>query len=70
MGLEYSINSLAKTFFQMTSENFLWTSRTCSRYLRDPPNLALCVSKENRDRTTHQSYFMSGKVKKVEILKK
>ena len=53
----------------MHLENFLLTLRTCSRYLKGPPNLALCVSKKNRNRTTHQSDFMSGKVKNVEIKK-
>ena len=59
-----------KLFFQGPLEFFLLTLRTCSKYLRGPPNLVLCVSKKNRDRTTHQSDYMSGKVKKVEILKK
>ena len=39
-------------------------------YLKGPPNLDLCVSKKNRDRTTHQSDYMSGKMKKVEIFEK
>ena len=60
----------AKTFFQRPLEDFLWTLRTCSGYLQCPRNLALGVSKKNRDRTAHQSDYMSGKVKKVEILKK
>ena len=60
-----------KLFFQRPLENFLLSWRTFSRYLKSPPNLVLCVSKKkNRDHTTHQSDYMSGKVKKVEILKK
>ena len=51
-------------------ENFLWTLRACLRYLKGLPNLVLYVSKNNSDRTTHQSKNMSGKVKKVEVLKK
>ena len=35
-----------KLFFQRPLENFLWTLRTCSRYLKGPPNLDLCVSKK------------------------
>ena len=61
---------LGWNFFQRPLENFVWTLRTCSRYLRGPPNLVLCVSKKNRDRTTHKSDYMLGKVKKFEILKK
>ena len=53
-----------ETYFQRPLEIFLLAWRTCSRYLKGPPNLVLCVSKKNRDRTTHQSDFMSGKVKK------
>ena len=41
----YSFSEL-KLFFQMSLENFLWTLRTCSRCLKGPPNLALCVSKK------------------------
>ena len=33
-------------FFQGPLENFLLAWRTCSRYLKGPPNLALCVSKK------------------------
>ena len=36
----------AETFFQRPLENFLLARRTCSRYLKGPPNLALCVSKK------------------------
>jgi len=71
--LEYSDKTpffWAETFFQRPLEIFLLTLRTCSRCLKGPLNLALCVRKKNRDRTTHLSDFMSGKVKKVEILKK
>ena len=35
-----------KLFFQRPLENFLLAWRTCSRYLKGPPNLALCVSKK------------------------
>ena len=35
-----------ETFFQVPLENFLWTLRTCSRYLKGLPNLDLCVSKK------------------------
>ena len=35
----------AETFFQKPLENFLWTLRACSRYLKDPLSLVLCVSK-------------------------
>ena len=59
----------AETFFQRPLENFLLALRTCSRYLKGPLNLAVCISKKNRDHTAHQSDYMSGKVKKVEILK-
>ena len=36
----------AESFFQRPLENFLLAWRTCSRYLKGPPNLALCVSKK------------------------
>ena len=36
----------AETFFQRPLENFLFTLRTCSRYLKGPLNLAVCVSKK------------------------
>ena len=36
-----------KTFFQRLVENFPWTLRTCSRYLKGPLNLALCASKKS-----------------------
>ena len=36
----------AETFFQRPLENFLLAWRTCSRYLKGPPNLVLCVSKK------------------------
>ena len=36
----------AETFFQRPLENFLLALRTCSRYLKGPLNLALCVSKK------------------------
>ena len=61
---------LRGNFFQRPLEYFLWTLRTCSRYLKSLPILDLCVSKKKHDRTTHQQDYMSGKVKKVEILKK
>ena len=35
-----------KLFFQMPLENFLLAWRTCSRYLKGPLNLVLCVSKK------------------------
>ena len=35
-----------KLFFQGPLEFFLLTLRTCSRYLRGPPNLVLCLSKK------------------------
>ena len=34
----------AETFFQRPLENFLLAWRTCSMYLKGPPNLVLCVS--------------------------
>ena len=36
----------AETFFQRPLENFLWTLRACSRYLKGPPNIVLYVSKK------------------------
>ena len=36
----------AETFFQRPLENFLLARRTCSRYLKGPLNLAVCVSKK------------------------
>ena len=47
MRLEYSgkISFLGSNFFQRSLETFLWTLRTCSRYLKGPPNLDLCISK-------------------------
>ena len=33
-------------FFQRPLDNLLLAWRTCSRYLKGPPNLALCVSKK------------------------
>ena len=35
----------AETFFQRPLENFLWTLWSCSRYLKGPLSLVLCVSK-------------------------
>ena len=35
-----------KLSFQRHLQNFLWTLRTCSRYLEGPRNIALCVSKK------------------------
>ena len=35
-----------KLSFQRPLQNFLWTLRTCSRYLEGPRNIALCVSKK------------------------
>ena len=32
--------------FQKNLPNFLWTLRTCSRYLESPPNLDLCVNEK------------------------
>ena len=49
IGLEYSDKTPffgLKLFFQMHLENFLLTLRTCSKYLKGPLNLALCVSKK------------------------
>ena len=49
MRLEYSDKTPffeLKLFFQRPLENFLWTLCTCSRYLKGPPNLVLCVSKK------------------------
>ena len=36
------------TFFQVLLENFQWTVWTCSRYLRAPLNIVICVSKKIR----------------------
>ena len=36
----------AETFTKRPLENFLWASRTYSRYLKGVPNLDLCVSKK------------------------
>ena len=36
----------AETFFQRPLKNFLLALRTCSRYLKGPLNLAVCVSKK------------------------
>ena len=49
MGLEYFDKSSSfelKLFFQRPLENFLWTLRTCSRYLKGFSNLENCVSKQ------------------------
>ena len=35
-----------KPFFQRPLENFLLAWRTCSKYLKGPPNLVLCISKK------------------------
>ena len=53
----------------MSVENFLSALQQHWRYLGGPSNLVLCVSKKNRGHTLHQSDYMSGKVKRVEILK-
>ena len=53
-----------KLVFQRPLENFLWTLRSCSRYLKGSSNLANCVSKKNCDHTTHQTDYMAGKAKK------
>ena len=37
---------LSWNFFQSLLENFLWTLRTYSMYLKGPHNLNLCVSKK------------------------
>ena len=68
MRLEYSDKTSlleVKLFFQMPLETFLCTFIQCSRYLEVPPNIALCVSKTNRDHTTHQADYMSRKVTKI-----
>ena len=36
---------LSWNFFQRPLENVLWTLWTCSRYLKGPPKLNLCISK-------------------------
>ena len=49
MRLEYSDKTSCfelKLFFQRLLENFLWTLRTCSRYLKGSSNLANCVNKK------------------------
>eukprot|EP00493_Phyllostaurus_siculus_P006818 UN06889 len=38
----------------MLPRTFLWTLRTCSRYLEDLLSMSLCVSEKNRDDTAHQ----------------
>ena len=73
MGLEYSDKISCfelENVFQMPLKHFLWTLRTCSEYLKGPPDLYCCPSKKKRDHMTHQSDYMLGKVKKVEIFKK
>ena len=60
---------LRRNFFQRALETFLWTLRTCLRYLKSLPNFDL-ASVKKAWRTTHQSDYMSGKVKQVEIFKK
>ena len=47
----------------------MWTLRTCSRYLKGPSNLVLCVSEKNFDYTTHQSDYTQGNVTRVGISK-
>ena len=67
MVLEYSDKSSGfklKLVFQRPLENFLWTLRPFSRYLKSSSNLADCVSKKNCDHTTHQTDYMAGKAKK------
>ena len=41
-----SFFSKSQLFLQMPLENFLLALRTCSRYLKGPPDLAFCVSKK------------------------
>ena len=57
-------------FFSNVSWKCSATLRTCSRHLKRPLNLVVYFSKKNHERTTHQSHYILGKVKKVEILKK
>ena len=46
-------------FCQRPLENFLLILWTYSRYLKGSPNLVFCISEKNRDRTTHQSDYMT-----------
>ena len=48
-------------------EHFLWIVRACPKDLEGPSNLFLCVSEKSR--TTHQSDYMSRKVKKLRFWK-
>ena len=59
----------AETFFQRPLENFLLTLRTCSRYLRGPPNLALCARKKKSWPHDAPIRFYVRKSEKIEILK-
>ena len=65
MSKKWSSKYSPNIFVQGPLESFSSTLRTCSRYLKGPPNLDLCVSKKYRDHTTQQSDYMSGKVKKL-----
>ena len=72
MGLEYSDISSGfelKLFFQRPLENFLWTLRPCSRYLKGSSNLIDCVSKKIVTTRRTKRIIWQEKQKKVEILK-
>ena len=51
------------------AKTFLWTLRTCSRYLKSLPVLALCVSKKPWPHCTPVRLYIR-KTEKIEILKK
>ena len=56
----------AETFFQRPLENFLLAWRTCSRYLKGPPNLVLCVSKKIVTiRHTNKKILAKNRQKKI-----
>ena len=58
----------AETFFQRTLENFLLACRTCLRYLKDPLNLVLCVSKKKIVTIRRTNQKILAKKKKETIL--
>ena len=54
----------SKLFFQWFWETFLYAVWLCSSYLRDCLNIVLYPGKKNQERTTRQTDYMSGNVKK------
>ena len=58
----------SKLFFQWFWETFLYVVWLCSSYLRDCLNIVLYPGKKNQERTTRQTDYRAGNVKKFVFL--